>query len=177
MHRSTPAKERRKKEELNKKDTYIWGDVGAVEMGVSVNAAPTPSLDTLRLPLPAGYLGGGISESFSKSLACVPLLAPAPLAPLEATLLGLSVAALVMMADRAISECCAIPALQAGTHQRSRGEEEKMKEIQREPVQQDGAEHTDEDSRSAVNSQLKEVESLRGRKWERKKKGPNCGGE
>lgn len=33
------------------------------------------------------------------------MLVPAPL-----TLLGLSVAALVIMADRAISECCAIPA-------------------------------------------------------------------
>lgn len=101
-------------------------------MGLSDKATPTPSLEALRLcsvgkPVllarPAGYLGGGISVA---SLLSEPSLAPFALDSEEAEPLGLlfsvlregsGATALVMMAERAIPECWAIPAEQGCTRQ------------------------------------------------------------
>lgn len=66
---------------------YIWGDDGAVDMGVSDRAIPTPSLEFLRLASAGMTLAGWV-------------LRPG---------LFSGVAALDMMAERAISECCAMP--------------------------------------------------------------------
>ena len=85
----------------------------------------------------------------------MPLLVPAPL---EVTPSGLSEAALVMMADRAISECCAIPAESRDAPDDQEVKRRKKKETQRKPVQQDQAESTDKEERyAAVHRQILSV--------------------
>jgi hypothetical protein len=88
------------------KTTYNCGDEGAVEIGVSVRANPTPSLDAFLWPSecsfasarPATVFGGGIKvESF-----------PDPGLPF--VIFPFIVAVLrLLIAERAMSECCAMP--------------------------------------------------------------------
>ena len=67
--------------EKAKSKTYICGDDGAVDIGVSDNGIPTPSLDALRVSVgmtleerPAEFLGGGISDDASVPVLLLLLL-------------------------------------------------------------------------------------------------------
>lgn len=96
-----------------KGDTYNCGDEGAVEIGVSLRAQPTPSLEPRRWPSacsslpsarPTRVFAGGIRfESFP---------GPGLADPLEDES---GFVAEVMIAERAMSVCWAIPAGGAGT--------------------------------------------------------------
>jgi hypothetical protein len=62
-------------------DAEICGDDGAVDIGVSDNGIPTPSLDALRVSVgmtleerPAEFLGGGISDDASVPVLLLLLL-------------------------------------------------------------------------------------------------------
>lgn len=100
--------------------TYICGELGAVEIGVSVRANPTPSLEGCA---DSGLWASGCS-SFPSALPTTVLggIRLASLPPFGMPLGGARWCsrggsggeAQLMMADRAMSECCDIPALAAG---------------------------------------------------------------
>lgn len=99
--------------------TYICGELGAVEIGVSVRANPTPSLEGC-----ADALWASECSSFPSALPTTVFggIRPASFPPLVMPLGGgtrrsrggSGVEAQLMMADRAMSECCDIPAAAAG---------------------------------------------------------------